>query len=72
MRLYDQVGRDDVMMMVLIILMLRCPHHELLLAPVFCPAVSISGADDPSVSHSVTTAITFKTLCYAKRALTPR
>ena len=42
MRLYDQVVSDDVMMMVLMILMLRCPHHELLLAPVFCPAVSIN------------------------------
>ena len=43
------------MMMVLMILMLRCPHHELLLAPVFCPAVSISAGDDPSVSQSVFT-----------------
>ena len=51
------------MMMVLMILMLRCPHHELLLAPVFCPAVSISAADDPSVSQSVFT-ITEKTPTY--------
>ena len=43
------------MMMVLMILMLRCPHHELLLAPVFCPAVRISAGDDPSVSQSVFT-----------------
>ena len=55
MRLYDQVLSDDAMMMVLMIVMLWCPHHELLLAPVFCPAVSISAADDPSVSQSVTT-----------------
>ena len=79
MRLYDQVLSDDAMMMVLMIVMLWCPHHELLLAPVFCPAVSISAADEPSVSPSqsrrvATTAFTFKTLLrhFAIQAFTLR